>query len=116
MTPPRSVVFDDAPKDRGLSWTADQFADALRTPLAAIGVRVVRQHGAGATSPRAGFQSRGWSRSQYNTKLNVVDRVVNGVTKSLQERSKYPAANPGVLGGEPLKGLFGGADATPQFC
>ena len=79
---PRYVVFDDAPQDRGLSWTADQFADALRSPLAAIGVRVVRQHGAG-TSPVAGFQLRGWSRSQYNSKLNTVEHVVNGVMESL---------------------------------
>ena len=86
MTLPRYVVFDDAPQDSELSWTADQFADALRSPLAAIGVRVIRQHGAGSTSPRAGFQSRGWSRRQYNTKLDIVDRVVNGVMKNLQER------------------------------
>jgi hypothetical protein len=83
MTCPRYIVFDDAPQDRRLAWTADQFADALRSPLAAIGVRVVRQHGAGSTSPRAGFQAHGWSRSQYNTKLNIVDHVVNSVTKSL---------------------------------
>jgi hypothetical protein len=41
MTCPRSIVFDDAPQDRRLGWTADQFADALRSPLAAIGVRRV---------------------------------------------------------------------------
>jgi hypothetical protein len=82
MICPRYVVFDDAPQGRRLGWTADQFAEALRCPLAAIGVRVVRQHGAGATSPRAGFQAHGWLRSQYNAKLNVVDHVVNGVTKS----------------------------------
>jgi hypothetical protein len=86
MICPRYIVFDDAPEHRGLGRTADQFADALRSPLAAIGVRVIRQHGAGSTSPRAGFQVRGWSRSQYNTKLNTVDHVVNGVMKSLQER------------------------------
>jgi hypothetical protein len=83
MIRPRYIVFDDSPQDRGLGWTADQFANALRSPLAAIGVRVVRQHGAGSTSPRAGFQVRGWSRSQYNSKLNTVEHVVNGVMESL---------------------------------
>src|ERR1700736_3982850 len=62
VTYPRYVVFDDAPQHRGFASTADQFADALRSPLAAIGVRVVRQHGAGANSPKAGFQAHGWSR------------------------------------------------------
>ena len=79
MICPRYIVFDDAPQDRMLGWTADQFAEALRSPLAAIGVRVVRQHSVGSTSPMAGFQVRGCSRSQYNTKLNMVDHVVNGV-------------------------------------
>jgi hypothetical protein len=86
MSDPRYIVFDDAPQDRSLGWTADQIADALRPPLAAIGVRVVRQHGAGSTSPRAGFQARGWSRSQYNIKLNLVDNIVDGIVKSQQER------------------------------
>ncbi len=82
MTYPRYVVFDDAPADPRLGWTVDQFADALRSPLAAIGVRVVRQHGAGSTSRRAGFQAHGWSRGQYKTTLNAVDSVVNDVMKS----------------------------------
>ena len=85
MTCPRYVVFDDAPQDRRLTSTADQFADALRSPLAAIGVRVVRQRGTGATSPRAGFQARGLSRGQYNTKLNTVDTIVDGVAKIAEE-------------------------------
>jgi hypothetical protein len=81
-TYPCYVVFDDTPQQRSLPWTADQFAEALRAPLAAHGVRVVRQRRAGAASPSAGFQAHGWSRSQYNTKLNVVERVVNDVSKS----------------------------------
>jgi hypothetical protein len=106
VTYTRYVVFDDAPQHRGVASTADQFADALRSPLAAIGVRVVRQHSAGANSPRAGFQAHGWSRSQYNTKLNIVGLVVNDVTKILElarveltlckgelpKRSRRPAA------------------------
>jgi hypothetical protein len=86
MIYPRYIVFDDAPQDRRLGRTADQFADALRSPLAAIGVRVVRQHGARSNSPMAGFQARGWSRSQYNAKLNTVDHVVNGVIQYLAKK------------------------------
>jgi hypothetical protein len=78
---PRYIVFDDALQDRTLGWTADQFAEALRSPLAAIGVRVVRQRGAAATS--AGFQARGLPRSQYNAKLNTVGHIVNGIMKNL---------------------------------
>jgi hypothetical protein len=77
--------FDDAPQDRGLNWTANQYADALRSPLAAIGVRVVRQRGSGATSPRAGFQARGLTRGQYDTKLNTVDTIVDNVAEVAEE-------------------------------
>jgi len=87
MIGPRYIVFDDTPEDRRFDWTADQFADALRSPLAAIGVRVVRQHGAGSTSPRAGFQARGSTRSQYNTTLNKVDHVVNVIMRGLERKS-----------------------------
>jgi hypothetical protein len=86
MIYPRYIVFDDAPQDR-LSCTADQFADALRSPLAAVGVRVVRKHGAGSASPHAGFQVRGWSRKQYNAKLNTVAQIVEGVAKSLARKN-----------------------------
>jgi len=79
----RYVVFDDAPQDRGHGWTADQIADALRAPLAAIGVRVVRQRGARSNSPMAGFQSPGCSRSQYRAKLNTVDEIVGGIMTQL---------------------------------
>jgi hypothetical protein len=79
---PCYIVFDDAPHDRSLGWTADQIADALRSPLAAIGVRVVRQRATGSTSPGVGFQARGWSRCQYNTKLKLVGNIVNGIMKS----------------------------------
>jgi len=43
---PRYLVLDDTPQTRGLSCTADELADALRAPLAAVGVRVIRQRGA----------------------------------------------------------------------
>jgi hypothetical protein len=81
----RYIVFDDAPQERRLDCTADQFADALRFPLARVGVRVVRQHGTGSALPSAGFQVRGWSRSQYNAKLKTVAHIVDGVVKSLTE-------------------------------
>jgi hypothetical protein len=84
MVCPRYIVFDDAIQDQTLGWTADQFAKALRSPLAAIGVRVVRQHCVGSTSPAAGFQVRGCTRSQYKTMLNMVDRIVDAVV--CQER------------------------------
>ena len=87
MIYPRYIIFDDAPQDRRLGCTADQFADALRSPLAAVGVRVVRQHGAGSASPRAGLQVRGWSRGQYNAKLNTVTQIVGGVIKSLARKN-----------------------------
>lgn len=84
MFDPRYVVSDDAPRSLGLDCTADQFADALRAPLAAIGVRVVRQHGARSNPCRAAFQAQGCSRSQYRAKLNTVEGVVNGVmTRSI---------------------------------
>jgi hypothetical protein len=87
MLRPRYIVFDDAPQERRLGCTADQFADALRSPLATVGVRVVRQRGAGCTLPGAGFQVRGWSRSQYNAKLETVADIVDGVMESWPSRS-----------------------------
>ncbi len=80
MFEPRYTVYDDAPRNLGLSCSADQFADALRAPLAAIGVRVVRQHGARSRACGAAFQGHGCSRSQYRAKLDTVVRIVNSVT------------------------------------
>jgi hypothetical protein len=88
MIGPRYIVFDVVPQERGFDWTADQLADALRSPLAAIGVRVVRHHGAGPALPTANFQARGWSRCQYKNKLAMVDNVVDCVMGRLKERSK----------------------------
>ena len=79
MVRPRYVVFDDAPLDRGLDWSADQIADALRAPLAVIGVRVIRQPGARSNSPKAGFQARGCSRVQFRTTLKKVETIVSWV-------------------------------------
>jgi hypothetical protein len=93
MTNSRYVVFDDAPNNSVVDFNADQFADALRAPLAAIGVRVVRQHGARANSPIAGFQAHGWPRRKYQDKLKAVDAIVG----------KYTSAGPGTLIQEPSK-------------
>jgi hypothetical protein len=79
MNYPRYIVLDDAPHGASLGLTADQFAEALRSPLAAIGVRVVRQHGAAADGRTAGFQARGYTRNLYFAKLNKVEHVVNSV-------------------------------------
>jgi hypothetical protein len=96
MIRPRYIVFDDAPHERRLGCTADQFADALRSPLALVGVRVVRRSGAGSALPGAGFQIRGWSRSQYDAKRETVAHVVGGVMEGLAD-----AQQPRVMG-EPL--------------
>jgi hypothetical protein len=76
MSKPRYVVFDDAPQCSTCGYNADEWADELRVPLAAIGVRVVRHHGACSSLLKAGFQAHGWSRKQYRDKLNAVDRIV----------------------------------------
>jgi hypothetical protein len=87
MISSRYVVFDDAPQGATVNFNADQLADALRAPLAAIGVRVVRQRGARSSSPIAGFQARGWPRRRYRSKLDAVDAIVG----------KYTSAGPGAL-------------------
>ena len=76
---PRYIVRDDALLDRSLGLTADQFAEALRSPLAAIGVRVVRQPGVAANGRTAGFQARGCSRNLYVAQRSKVDDVVNNL-------------------------------------
>jgi hypothetical protein len=71
----RFIVFDDALKRNDQRWTADNFAAALRTPLAAIGVSVVRRRGLGGT----GFQAQGISAKAYNAKSEKVRQIVEGV-------------------------------------
>ena len=79
MIVPRYVVSDDLPKIRNSSHSADQFADVLRMPLAAVGVRVVRRRGVDLSPIRAGFQAYGCSKQQYYKKLNIVDHIVNSL-------------------------------------
>ena len=68
MAGPRYLVLDDTPQLRRLNSTADEFAGALRVPLAAVGVRVVRQRGAMPKSPFIEFHARGLSRKQYEAR------------------------------------------------
>jgi hypothetical protein len=86
MIGPRYIVLDDTPQISRLDCTADEFADALRAPLAMIGVRVVRQRRAG-TKPFSQFQAHGLPRRQYDAKANqvarIVDQAINGLPKVL---------------------------------
>ena len=75
----RFIVSDDAPADSGLGWTAEELAAALRAPLAAIGVRVVRQRGSGGNSKRSGFHARGISARAYKAKSDKVRSVLESV-------------------------------------
>jgi hypothetical protein len=75
----RFVVFDDAVQGNDKGWMADNFAAALRPPLAAIGVRVVRQHGPGGAANRGGFQAHGLSANSHKAKSEKVARVVESV-------------------------------------
>lgn len=73
------VVFDDALLGNGSGWTADLFADTLRAPLAAVGVRVHRQPGEGRRSCRSGFQAPGCPADAYEAKLDEVEEIVDGI-------------------------------------
>jgi hypothetical protein len=66
MICPRYIVFDDAPQHRRFGWTADQFADALRSPLAAIGVLPIRS----LTSPLDPITSSRWRSPQANFNID----------------------------------------------
>jgi len=79
MSYPRYIVLDDDPNIAFLGLTANQFAEALRSPLAAIGVRVVRQRGTHANSRASGLQARGLPRNLYDAKRNKVERAVGAV-------------------------------------
>ena len=75
----RFIVFDDALKRNDQRWTADNFATALRAPMAAIGVSVVRRHGLGGTSQKNGFQAHGISARAHNAKSEKVRHIVESV-------------------------------------
>ena len=84
MDRPRYIVLDDAPQARGLDCTADDLADALRAPLAAVGVRVIRRRGSITKSLFSEFQARGVSRSKYEAKAIQVARIIDEVTVAYQ--------------------------------
>jgi hypothetical protein len=75
----RYVVYDDSVQQNDRGWMADNFAAALRAPLAAIGVRVVRQRGSGANFDRSGFQAHGLSARVHKTKSEKVQHVIESV-------------------------------------
>jgi hypothetical protein len=75
----RFVVFDDALPGNKRGWTADNFAAALRAPLAAIGVQVVRHHRSDENSNRSGFQCHGLSANAYKAKFEKVRSIVENV-------------------------------------
>jgi hypothetical protein len=75
------VVFDDVLQGNDRGWTADTFANSLRAPLAAIGVRVLRQYGQGYVSGRPGFHAAGYSAHAYEAKLDEIEDIVDGILK-----------------------------------
>ena len=78
----RYVVFDDIQHGKELGWTADTFAEAIRSPLAAIGVRVVRQRGSGNHSGNGVLQGgEQLSPNGYKAKAEKVARMVEAILK-----------------------------------
>jgi len=75
------VVFDDARSESEPGWMADDLAAALRAPLAAIGVRVVRQHRSEDGSHKSGFQAHGISARAYKAKYQKVRSILESVLK-----------------------------------
>ena len=84
MDGPRYIVLDDAPQARGLDCTAGDLADALRAPLAAVGVRVIRRRGSVTKSQFSEFQAHGISRRKYKAKVTQVAQIVDEVTTAYQ--------------------------------
>jgi len=75
------VVFDDALRGNHRGWTPDTFAETLRAPLAAIGVRIMRLHGEGRMSAGDGFQASGCPADIYEAKLDQVEAIVDAVLR-----------------------------------
>lgn len=92
------VIFDNALEGAGLNgWSADGFAAALRSPLAAIGVTVERKGGRRTT---VGFGelvgADQLSITAYKDKYDLVYRVVRRVlgAKRRSEKRKVSAGPP----------------------
>jgi len=78
----RYLVFDDAVEGDAFGWTPNTFAGALRGPLAAIGVRVVRQKGAGSHSGKGGLQGgEHLSPNAFKAKSEKVARIVEATMR-----------------------------------
>ncbi len=94
--PPRYIVLDGTAQARGLGCTADELADALRAPLAAVDVRVVRRRGGITGSPFSQFQARGSSRRQYEVKAIQVAQIVDEVSAALRGHNVPARQAPGL--------------------
>jgi len=62
----------------GVGWTADKFAEALKAPMARIGVTVVRKAG----HVPGGFQADGLPMTALKEKSDEVGRVVHSVLRN----------------------------------
>ncbi len=119
--PPRYIVLDGTPQRRGLGCTADELAGALRAPLAAVGVRVVRRRG--MVTPFSEFQGRGFSRRQYADKTLQVAQIVDEVSATLRRGREDSMQNvdarsvsPSDLLGRRLNALCLDFDAIERSC
>lgn len=96
MDGPRYSVFDNTPQMRGLNCSADELAEALRVPLAAVGVRVIRQRGAKTNSSFSEFQARGLARKKYEAKAaqvkQIVDKMISAYQSPADNRNPEEAA------------------------
>lgn len=78
----RYLVLDDAIEGNAFGWTPDTFAAALRGPLAAMGVRVVRQQSAGSGSGKGGLQGgEHLSPNAFKSKAEKVACVVEATMR-----------------------------------
>jgi hypothetical protein len=83
----RYLVLDDAIEGDAFGWTPDTFAGALRGPLAAIGVRVIRQQGAGSHSGKGGLQGREQlSPNAFKAKVEKVALIVEATMRFRSSR------------------------------
>ena len=75
------VVFDNVLDGNSRGWTTDNFAAALRAPLAGIGVRVLRNPGQGHGTSLSGFQALGYPANTYEDKLVKVESIVESTLR-----------------------------------
>jgi len=76
------VVLDDSRQGKELGWTPDTLAAALRVPLAAIGVWVVRREGLGSALGKDGLEGgEHLSPDAYKAKTEKVWRIVESTLR-----------------------------------